>query len=94
MTTRGSEARISVRVHPGAASNQVTGVSDDVLRIRIAAPPLKGKANRELINFLSRLLNIGKDNINIIKGHTTRDKIIGINGLGREEVLRRLLAEQ
>ena len=66
------------------------GFTDGVLRVKVSAPPSKGKANRELITFLSRLLGVGKDSINIIKGRTTRNKVVAIDGLSREEVMARL----
>jgi len=86
-----NKARISVRVYPGAARNEIVGLNNNVLRITISAPPARGKANRELIAFLSRLLDTKKDSISIIKGHTTRNKVIVIDGLSREHTLELLL---
>lgn len=88
----GSEGtvRISVRVHPGATRNEVMGFTDDVLHVRVAAPPVKGKANKELIDFLSRLLDVSKSQVTILRGHTARNKVIAINGLSQEEVTKRL----
>lgn len=85
-----AKAEISVRVWPNAARNEVAGVADGVWRIRIKAPPVKGKANKELMAFLSRLLDVGKGQIGIIKGYTTRNKVIAIDGLSQEDVIRRL----
>jgi len=67
--------------------------ADGVLRVKIAALPIKGKANKELIAFLSRLLGVGKGSVNIIKGHTTGSKVVVIDGLSREEVMKRLLPQ-
>jgi uncharacterized protein len=61
-----------------------------VLRLKIAAPPEKGKANQELTNFLSRLLDVQKSSISIVKGETGRNKLISIEGLNAEEVAERL----
>jgi len=69
----------------------MVGFTDGVLRVKVSAPPIKGKANRELITFLSRLLGVGKGSVSIIKGHTTRNKVVAVDGLSREEVLKRLL---
>ena len=85
-----SSAKISLRVHPNSARNEVVGFSDGVWHIRVAAPPVRGKANKELTDFLSQLLDVGKSRIAIIKGHTTRNKVITIDGLSQEEVIRRL----
>jgi uncharacterized protein (TIGR00251 family) len=81
---------ISLRVHPSATKNEVVGFADGVLHMRVAAPPVKGKANKELIGFLSQLLNVGKSRIAIVRGHTARDKVIAIDGLSQEEVIKRL----
>ncbi len=93
MSSQKSQAGISIRVYPGAARNEVIGFSDGVLRVRVSAPPVKGKANRELLAFLSQLLDVSKDSISIIKGHTSRNKIITINDLSQEAALKLLLPE-
>ena len=69
----------------------MVGFADGVFQVRVAAPPVKGKANRELITFLGQVLGIGRSNINITKGHAARDKLIAINGLSQEEIVKRLL---
>ena len=68
----------------------MVGFSDGVLRVKVSAPPIKGKANKELITFLGRLLGVGKGGVNIMKGHTARNKVVAIDGLSREEVMKRL----
>lgn len=86
----GGQARISLRVQPNAARNEVIDFSNGVWRIKVAAPPLKGKANKELITFLSRSLGVGKEALAISKGLTRRSKVITIDGLSQEEVRQRL----
>ncbi|UCG10804.1 MAG: DUF167 domain-containing protein [Dehalococcoidia bacterium] len=85
-----SEARISLRVYPGAARSEVVGFSGGVWRVRVAAPPVKGKANRELIALLSRQLALDKRVITIISGHTSQNKVIAVGGLAQPEVIARL----
>ena len=63
---------------------------DGVLQLKIAAPPVKGKANQELIKFLSDIMGVAKGNLTIEKGATSRRKVISIQGLGQEEVLGRI----
>lgn len=84
------EAKISLHVYPNAPRNQVVGFEDGVLRLKIAAPPLKGQANRELVAFLSRLLGVSKGSLAILKGHTSRNKLISVSGFSQEEVIKRL----
>ena len=90
MSISSDTVRISVRVHSNAVRNEVVGLTGGVWQIRVSAPPVKGKANKELIAFLSRLLGVSKSRIGIIRGHTARDKVIAINGLSREEIMKRL----
>jgi len=69
---------------------EVVDFSGGVWRVRVAAPPVKGKANRELIALLSRQLARDKRAIAIISGHTSRNKIIAVAGLTQGEVIERL----
>ena len=79
-----------MHVHPNAARNELVGFSEGVLRVRVAAPPVKGKANNELIAFLARKLGLSKGDLTILRGHTSRHKLISIAGLTREELNQRL----
>jgi uncharacterized protein (TIGR00251 family) len=90
-TSPSGGARISLRVYPNAPRNQVVGLSDGVLAVRVAAPPVKGQANRELVSFLSQLLGVNKGRLSIIRGHTSRNKLISVSDLSYEEAIRRLL---
>ena len=81
------EARIVVRVQPNAGRSEVLGFKNGCLRIKIAAPPVKGKANRELLSLLSDVLKINKSNIAIKKGTTGKTKVIGISGLSQEQMV-------
>jgi len=89
-----STAKITVHVQPNARRNEVVGFEDGVLRVKIAAPPVKGRANRELIEFLSQLLGVSKGSVTIEKGATSRSKVIGVSGLSQDDILNRLAAVQ
>lgn len=84
------QARIVVRVQPNASRNEVLRFKEGALHLRIAAPPVKGKANQELIKFLSAFLGVSKSNLTIEKGMTSRVKVIGIDGLTQDQVMERL----
>ncbi len=86
-------ARLPVQVYPNAARNEIKGCIDGVLHIKIAAAAVKGKANQELVVFLSRRLGVSNSSIDIIKGHTSRNKIIAVDGLSRDYILKLLLPE-
>jgi uncharacterized protein (TIGR00251 family) len=81
---------LQIKVRPGAARNEIVGLDGGVLQVKIAAPPEKGKANRELTDFLSSLLGINKSSITIVKGETARSKFITLDGFSPEEALKRL----
>jgi uncharacterized protein (TIGR00251 family) len=82
--------RISVQVHPGAKKNEIMRFQDGVRHIKIAAPPVEGKANIELVDFLSEVLGVSKSRITIEKGTTSRKKLIVVEGLTEAEVTKRL----
>ena len=82
--------KIAVQGHPGAKRNEVVRCEEGVWHIKIAAPPTEGKANKELIKFLSELLDISKSRINIDKGATGHRKLIAIEGITKEAAEERL----
>jgi uncharacterized protein (TIGR00251 family) len=88
------QVSITVQVQPNARRNEVLGFEDGILHVKIAATPVKGKANRELIEFLSRLLGVSKGSISIERGITGRRKVIAIAGLDREQIVARLGAQR
>ncbi len=80
------QVKIVIQVQPNASQNKVARFEDGVWHLRIAAPPVKGKANRELIKFLSDVLGLSKSAITIEKGLTSKRKVIVIEGLTEEEI--------
>jgi uncharacterized protein (TIGR00251 family) len=87
------KAAIAVHVQPNARKNEITGYAAEVLRVKIVAPPVKGKANAELVDFLSQALSIRRGDVVIVRGETSRDKLVEINGLTRQMVLDMLLPQ-
>lgn len=81
---------ISIRVHPNAARNEIAGFSDGAWQVKVSAPPAKGKANKELITFIAKVLGVSKGSLSITKGHTSRNKVIAVDGLTQEEIVKRL----
>jgi uncharacterized protein (TIGR00251 family) len=83
-------ARLAVKVTPNASRNEITGFRDGVLQVKVVAPPEKGKANKELIDFLAERLGVKKSAVLIIKGQTNRYKSIIIAGIRNTELLKRI----
>ena len=85
------ETRILLHVHPGAPGNEVVGFTGGVLRIKVAAPPVRDKANKELIAFLSQILGVSKGALTIIHGRASKNKVLAIEGMSQEQIMKRLL---
>jgi uncharacterized protein (TIGR00251 family) len=90
VNSQGDAGWLRLRVYPNADRNEVKGFTDGVLQVRVAAPPVKGKANRELTAFLSQILGISRSSLTIVKGHTSHNKVIAIDGLSQAEIINRL----
>ena len=83
-------AAFSVRIHPRAKKNAVTGELGDALKLALTAPPVEGKANAACIEFLAGLLNLPRSSITIAAGQSSRNKVIRVAGLSAAEVEQRL----
>lgn len=80
---------LDVKVIPRAGRTALAGTRDGAVLIRLAAPPVEGAANAELIAFLSDLLDIPKRNISIVGGGRSRQKRVRIEGVTEETVRRK-----
>lgn len=67
-----------VRVQPRASRTELAGLYGDALKIRIAAPPVDGKANDECRRFIAKLIGIATSAVEIIAGESSRDKVIRV----------------
>ncbi|MBN1368151.1 MAG: DUF167 domain-containing protein [Dehalococcoidales bacterium] len=77
---------LHVRIQPGASQNKVVSYENGVLKLRIAAPPVEGKANRKTIEFLADLLNVPPSTIKIKTGLTGKQKTVIISSLSAERL--------
>ncbi len=84
------ETVLAVRIQPRSSKNGIVILPDGALKIRLTAPPVDGAANEALIAFLSRTLQVSKSQIEIVSGHTAREKRIRIAGIVEEDA-RQLL---
>ena len=72
---------ILIKVIPNSSKTEIIEETHDYLKIKLKAVPIKGQANKELIKFLSKKYNVSKSNIEIIKGLTSKDKLVRIYNL-------------
>ncbi len=73
--------RFTVYVQPWASRSEVAGVHRDAVKIRLAAPPVDGAANRELVTFLAKKLGVPKSAIRIVSGERGRRQILEVSGI-------------
>lgn len=92
-TADGEGVRLTVKVQPRSNRNQVVGVEGDALKVKIAAPPVDGEANRALLAFLAEKLGVAKSRLRILSGESGRRKVIFIGGVDPAEVAKRLVEE-
>ena len=85
-----TSARITVYVQPRAARTELAGLHDGQPKIRLAAPPVDGAANAELVAFIAQQLNVPKRNVRIISGLSSRHKTVEIDGVSADSVTQAL----
>jgi uncharacterized protein (TIGR00251 family) len=81
---------LSIRIQPRASKNEIVMREGGGLKIRLTATPVDGAANEALVKFLADILSIPKSHVEIVSGHTSREKIVRISGINGAEA-RRLL---
>jgi uncharacterized protein (TIGR00251 family) len=85
-------AALTIRVTPRARKTEFGGIMDDgTLRVRVSAPPVEGKANAALIQFLAEVLQVRKNRIEIVAGEKGLDKIISIDGITAQNAERLIM---
>jgi hypothetical protein len=83
-------ATLTVRIQPRSSKNGVLRREDGSLKIRLTAPPVDGAANEALVEFLSKTLSVSKSAVEIVSGHTSREKRVKISGMGEADITRLL----
>jgi uncharacterized protein len=84
---------IKFLIKPNSAKNSIVGIFGDMIKVKICAPPEKGKANKELLEFLSALLKIPKIDIDIIRGRFSNIKEIQIKNKSKENIFSELVRQ-
>lgn len=77
----GEAVWLAVKVQPRASANEVAGMQGGELRIRLRAPPVDDAANDELVRFLAGLLDCPRRQVELVRGHRSRHKILRILGM-------------
>ena len=87
---KGGAVVLRVLVQPRASKNELAGVHGDCLKIRITSPPVEDQANKKLCAFLSKLIGVGKKQVEVVGGHKTRVKKVRISNTSMDEVRKKL----
>jgi uncharacterized protein (TIGR00251 family) len=82
--------KLRVRVHPGAGRDRIEGWLGETLKLSVSAPPEKGKANRAVVDLLSKGLRVARSSVRVVSGETSREKWVEIDGLSEAEFRARL----
>jgi uncharacterized protein (TIGR00251 family) len=82
--------RLNLRVSPGAARSAVVGRHGRGWKVRVAAAPEGGKANDAVVRLLADALRVRSQDVAIVSGHGSRDKIVALEGMDTDEIERRL----
>ena len=84
------DGRITLTLHiqPGARKTELAGLHGDAMKIRLAAPPVDGKANEALISFLAEILGLTRSAVSLKSGHSSRRKVLEVSGATPEAVER------
>lgn len=90
ITERAEGVRISVQVRPRSSRSAIAGVREGALDVSLAAPPVDGAANAELVKLLARALDVRQSDIQIALGASGRSKVVAVRGLNETEARMRL----
>jgi uncharacterized protein (TIGR00251 family) len=86
----GQSVLVSIRVQPRAKRDEVVGERAGAIVIRLKAPPVDGKANAALIEFIANAANLPRSRVEIVRGATAREKVVRVAGIAEKELRRAL----
>ena len=85
-----TSTRLRLRVSPGAGRSGIIGRHGDAWKVRVTAPPEDGRANEAVLRLLADALSMPRTSVTLVSGHTGRDKIVLLDGVGPALIERRL----
>ena len=83
--------RLKVKVVPGAARTEIVGRLGEAVKVRVAAPPEGGRANREVVAVLAERLGLPRAQVTVLSGQSSPAKVIGLVGVSEAAAMARLL---
>lgn len=83
---------LAIKVIPNAPRSEIVGWLGDTLKVKVHAPPVEGRANDELCTFLAETLGLPRRSVTLLRGDTSRQKLVRLDGLSLAEVRSKLSA--
>ncbi len=83
----GGDVILNLHIQPGAKKTEVVGLHGEALKIRLAAPPVDGKANEALLAFVAAKVGVGKTAVELVSGQTSRAKRVRVDGVTAQTVI-------
>jgi uncharacterized protein (TIGR00251 family) len=90
--SHGGGVTFSVKVHPRARKDAITGELGDSLKLCLTAPPSEGRANEACIEFFAKLLKVPRSSVTIASGQSRREKVIRVVGMSAEDIMTRIIS--
>lgn len=87
LTSTPDGVRLRIRAQPRASRTEIAGEYGGALKIRLAAPPVDGGANRELVRFLAKAVGVPTSAVTVVSGESSRNKVVEIEGADPASVL-------
>jgi hypothetical protein len=84
------EAKIVVRLRPRGRGNELIGIEAGVLRARVSAPPLAGRANTALCRLIAKRVGVAPSRVTVVRGEKSRDKVVRVEGIDEAALLAAL----
>ena len=81
---------LAIKVIPNAPRSEIAGWLGDALKVKVQAPPVEGRANDALCQFLAETLGVPRRAVSLVRGETSRQKLVRISGLTREALRARI----
>jgi len=82
---------IRVRVTARASRDELAGLRDGVLQVRVTAPPVDGKANQAVCRLVAKAVGVGRTSVSVVRGERSRDKVVRVEGVDEAAALRALV---
>ncbi len=81
---------LAIKLQPRASANEIGDVMGNELRIKVTAPPVDSAANEALVRFLAETLDCARNRVELVRGKTSRHKIVRVHGMAAEDVVNRI----